>query len=254
MEANIAARAEGIEVWPQVSCRPLTFQMNLREPFTFNMRPAFQELMDRPDDERIAAYRDPAWRARAWDELSGRAGKRALPMNFDSLLVAETRDASRAHGPQRHRRRRRARLHAVRRHARPLARGEPRDALHERARQQRSRSDRVAAPAGHRAARARRLRRAREPALRRVLRDRPPRQLGARQGGHAARARDPQAHRRAGRRVRAATTAARSRSARPPTSWCSTSTRVGPGPLRRIRDFPADGERLVADQPVACAT
>src|SRR6266480_788356 len=27
MEANKAARAEGVEVWPQVSCRPLTFQM-----------------------------------------------------------------------------------------------------------------------------------------------------------------------------------------------------------------------------------
>ena len=39
MAANTEARAEGIEVWPQVSCRPLTFQMNLREPFTFNMRP-----------------------------------------------------------------------------------------------------------------------------------------------------------------------------------------------------------------------
>jgi N-acyl-D-aspartate/D-glutamate deacylase len=25
--------------------------------------------------------------------------------------------------------------------------------------------------------------------------------------------------------------------------------RIAPGPLRRIRDFPADGERLVADQP-----
>jgi len=89
MAANVAARAEGVEVWPQVSCRPLTFQMNLREPFTFNMRPAFQELMDRPLEERMAAYRDPAWRARAWDELSGRR-RGALPMNFDSLLVAET--------------------------------------------------------------------------------------------------------------------------------------------------------------------
>ena len=28
----------GIEVWPQVSCRPLVFQMNLAEPFTLNMR------------------------------------------------------------------------------------------------------------------------------------------------------------------------------------------------------------------------
>jgi N-acyl-D-aspartate/D-glutamate deacylase len=88
MEANIAARAEGIEVWPQVSCRPLTFQMNLKEPFTFNMRPVFQELMDKPIETRLAAYRDPAWRSRAWDELSGRRG--ALPVNFDALTVAET--------------------------------------------------------------------------------------------------------------------------------------------------------------------
>jgi N-acyl-D-aspartate/D-glutamate deacylase len=88
MAANRAARADGIEVWPQVSCRPLTFQMNLREPFTFNMRASFQELMDRPVEERVAAYRDPAWRARAWDELSGRIG--ALPVNFEALSVAES--------------------------------------------------------------------------------------------------------------------------------------------------------------------
>ncbi len=74
MAANKAARAEGVEVWPQVSCRPLTFQMNLREPFTLNMRSTFQELMDRSIEERMTAYRDPAWRARAWEELSGRKG------------------------------------------------------------------------------------------------------------------------------------------------------------------------------------
>jgi N-acyl-D-amino-acid deacylase len=88
MEANHAARAEGVQVWPQVSCRPLTFQMNLREPFTFNMRSTFQELMDRPVEERMKAYRDPAWRTRAYDELSGRIG--ALPVNFDALAVAES--------------------------------------------------------------------------------------------------------------------------------------------------------------------
>ena len=71
MAANIAARAEGVEVWPQVSCRPLVFQMNLREPFTFNMRASFRELMDTPDEKRIAAYRDPAWRARAWTRCRG---------------------------------------------------------------------------------------------------------------------------------------------------------------------------------------
>lgn len=90
MEDTNAARAEGVEVWPQVSCRPLVFQMNLREPFTFNMRDAFKELMDRPVEQRMAAYRDPAWRARAWEEMQGRAGKGALPIDFDSLLVAES--------------------------------------------------------------------------------------------------------------------------------------------------------------------
>jgi N-acyl-D-aspartate/D-glutamate deacylase len=28
---------------------------------------------------------------------------------------------------------------------------------------------------------------------------------------------------------------------------------VGPGPLRRVRDMPADGERLVADAPTGIA-
>ena len=40
-----AAWADGVQVWPQVSCRPLVFQMNLSEPFTLNMRPTFAALM-----------------------------------------------------------------------------------------------------------------------------------------------------------------------------------------------------------------
>ena len=57
-------RAAGVDVWPQVTCRPLTFQMNLKDPFTFNMRPAFKALMDTSMEERLAAYNDPAWRER----------------------------------------------------------------------------------------------------------------------------------------------------------------------------------------------
>jgi len=65
-----AAHREGADVWPQVSCRPLVFQMNLEEPFTFNTRECFRALMDRPRSERVAAYRDPSWRARAKEELA----------------------------------------------------------------------------------------------------------------------------------------------------------------------------------------
>ncbi|MEZ5244915.1 MAG: amidohydrolase family protein [Acidimicrobiales bacterium] len=82
------ARAGGVEVWPQVSCRPLIFQMNMEEPFTMNMRPAFAKLMDGSREERIAAYADPSWRAEAWDEVSGRSG--ALPVNWPALSVAES--------------------------------------------------------------------------------------------------------------------------------------------------------------------
>jgi N-acyl-D-aspartate/D-glutamate deacylase len=83
-----AAWADGVEVWPQVSCRPLVFQMNLAEPFTLNMRPSFAALMDSTREDRVAAYRDPSWRAMAWEEASG--GKGMLPVKWASLSVAES--------------------------------------------------------------------------------------------------------------------------------------------------------------------
>jgi N-acyl-D-aspartate/D-glutamate deacylase len=82
-----AARADGIEVWPQVSCRPLVFQMNLAEPFTLNSRQSFSRLMGVSTAERMAAYRDPTWRSATWEELSGGGG---MPFNWQSVSVAES--------------------------------------------------------------------------------------------------------------------------------------------------------------------
>jgi hypothetical protein len=39
-------------------------------------------------EDRLAAYRDPAWRASAWEELSG--GRGMLPINWGALSVAES--------------------------------------------------------------------------------------------------------------------------------------------------------------------
>jgi N-acyl-D-aspartate/D-glutamate deacylase len=83
-----AAWGQGVEVWPQVSCRPLVFQMNLAEPFTLNMRPSFAGLMGKPFEERMSAYRDPSWRESAWAELSGQSG--GFAFNWKSLSVAES--------------------------------------------------------------------------------------------------------------------------------------------------------------------
>jgi N-acyl-D-amino-acid deacylase len=69
MADHAAARATGVDVWPQVSCRPLVFQMNLAEPFSLNTFPNFAALMDAPIEERIASYRDSSWRAATQEQL-----------------------------------------------------------------------------------------------------------------------------------------------------------------------------------------
>jgi len=83
-------QAEGAEVYPQITCRPLTFQMNLRDPFTFNTKAMWAALMDHPIEERIAAYSDPAWRERAMEEM-----KTAMfRPNWDTMTIEEARDTS----------------------------------------------------------------------------------------------------------------------------------------------------------------
>ncbi|MEA3218096.1 MAG: hypothetical protein QOJ19_4252 [Acidimicrobiia bacterium] len=67
LEINRQGWADGAQVWPQVSCRPLTFSMTLVEPFTLNTNPVFAELSAGGLDKRRAAYADHAWRERARD-------------------------------------------------------------------------------------------------------------------------------------------------------------------------------------------
>jgi len=86
-DLNTRERAGGADVWPQVTCRPLTFQMTMADPFTFNTVPSFKALMSGTLDERLAAYRDPAWRARAQHELETGAVFRA---RWATLTVAES--------------------------------------------------------------------------------------------------------------------------------------------------------------------
>ncbi|MGP0032540.1 MAG: amidohydrolase family protein, partial [Acidimicrobiales bacterium] len=56
--------------------------------FTLNMRPTFAALMGKTKDERLAAYRDPSWRASAWDDVGGKAG--GFGLNWASISVAES--------------------------------------------------------------------------------------------------------------------------------------------------------------------
>ena len=61
---------QGLQVWPQVTPRPLTMQFTMDSPFSLNVSPVVAELMDQDRDARIAAYSDPAWRRRAAADLA----------------------------------------------------------------------------------------------------------------------------------------------------------------------------------------
>jgi N-acyl-D-aspartate/D-glutamate deacylase len=63
------ALARGADVWPQVTPRPLTMQFTLADAYNLNVGTVFSELMKVGRDVRKAAYRDPEWRARAFDDL-----------------------------------------------------------------------------------------------------------------------------------------------------------------------------------------
>jgi N-acyl-D-aspartate/D-glutamate deacylase len=65
-EAGIAA---GARVWPQVTPRPLTMQFTMADAYSLNTGTVFGELLKVGREVRLAAYRDPAWRALAAADL-----------------------------------------------------------------------------------------------------------------------------------------------------------------------------------------
>src|SRR5262249_7625104 len=77
----------GADVWPQVSCRPLSFSMNPVEPFSLNTNPVFAELMPGSLDERRAAYADAGWRQRVRDAWAAGQG---LAPRWDTFEVMES--------------------------------------------------------------------------------------------------------------------------------------------------------------------
>ncbi|HVT76758.1 MAG TPA: amidohydrolase family protein [Acidimicrobiales bacterium] len=75
--------AKGAHVWPQVSCRPLSFSMTMLEPFTLNTNPVFAQLAGASLDDRRAAFANPAWR----DEVNAAW---TLPPRWQTFEIMES--------------------------------------------------------------------------------------------------------------------------------------------------------------------
>jgi len=54
---------EGLNIIPQVACRPINFDFDFAEPFPFEMRPVFKPTMTMDRKGKRAIYSDPAFRA-----------------------------------------------------------------------------------------------------------------------------------------------------------------------------------------------
>jgi N-acyl-D-amino-acid deacylase len=65
LRLHAQALESGAQVWPQVTPRPLTMQFTMADPFSLNTGQVFGDLLSRNREDRLAAYADPAWRARA---------------------------------------------------------------------------------------------------------------------------------------------------------------------------------------------
>jgi N-acyl-D-aspartate/D-glutamate deacylase len=74
VQVNEEGWARGAQVWPQVSPRPLMFAMTMVSPFVLNLNAEFGALMAGALDDRRRAYADPDWRARTLASWTGGAG------------------------------------------------------------------------------------------------------------------------------------------------------------------------------------
>jgi N-acyl-D-aspartate/D-glutamate deacylase len=77
----------GLNLWPQVTPLPLTMQFDLETPFSLNVADVFGELLSVSRPVRIAAYRDPAWRALATDDLDHAVG---MKPRWETFEVSES--------------------------------------------------------------------------------------------------------------------------------------------------------------------
>jgi N-acyl-D-aspartate/D-glutamate deacylase len=82
-----AAFAAGARVHPQVTPRPISFQVSFAYPMSFYPVPAFGELSTLEVAERAQRYRDPEWRERAIRDL---ASKQWVDPNWHKFSVEET--------------------------------------------------------------------------------------------------------------------------------------------------------------------
>jgi N-acyl-D-aspartate/D-glutamate deacylase len=82
------ALARGANVWPQVTPRPLTMQFTLADAYNLNVGEVFGELIKVSPEVRKAAFRDQEWRTRAFEDLERNEG--GMKPRWETFEVSES--------------------------------------------------------------------------------------------------------------------------------------------------------------------
>jgi N-acyl-D-amino-acid deacylase len=80
-------RQAGADVWVQVTCRPITQSVWVMEPTSLYVIPAFSDLVATPYEQRHLVYADREWRAKVWGQLD--SGQFVNP-RWDTFTVSES--------------------------------------------------------------------------------------------------------------------------------------------------------------------
>ena len=72
LAATEAFHRDGVEVLPQVSCRPLTMDFTMRNPYPFEGMPAWRRVMGEPESAWLGVYGDAGFRAALKADLDAR--------------------------------------------------------------------------------------------------------------------------------------------------------------------------------------
>lgn len=81
------ARSAGADLWAQITCRPILQSISLLDPYSFSYIPAFSEVIGAQRHDRAKFYANPAWRGRVKGEL---AAGNLLPPRWHIIRVAES--------------------------------------------------------------------------------------------------------------------------------------------------------------------
>lgn len=84
---NQQERAAGADIWVQVTCRPISQQVWMGEPTSFYPMATFGEFVARDHDGRIALLGDESWRARVQADIDALG---LLGSRWDTMTVVES--------------------------------------------------------------------------------------------------------------------------------------------------------------------